>query len=92
MRQNASTAAAGSTDCCQSHFQVPHGIAVLSAPDGLSVTALWWNISWDLGRSLLLGTESWQLLPASSPATGTWRMHRYSNRDQHTALPRDVQA
>lgn len=85
-------AAAGSTDSCQSHFQVPHGIVVLSAPNGLGVTASRWNPGRDLGRSLLLGTESWQLLPASSLAAGTWRMHRYSNRDQHTALPRHVQA
>ena len=85
-------AGAGSADSCPSRFQVPHGIAVLPAPHGLGVAALRWNISWDLGRSLLLGTEGWQLLPASSPAPGTWRMHRHSDGDQHAALPRDIQA
>lgn len=83
---------ADNADSCQSHFQVSHGITVLSASNGLSLFALWWHTGWDLGRGLFLGTESWKLLPASSPAAGAGWMHRYSNRDNHAALPRHIQA
>lgn len=92
VKQNASLTADGNPDSCQSYFQVSHGIAVLSASNGLSLFAIWWHTGWDLGRSLFLGTEGWELLPASSPAAGARGMHRYSGRGHHAALPGDVQA